>query len=129
MLTLNLDDVKQHTDIPCHAEKLLSKSEKEITFNLTLLINDDEMLEASTYVVYANTARGPAKGGIRISPNVSLEETRDLAERMVLKTALVGIPFGGGKSGICLDPKTLTKFQKLAVIKEFVHVLSLDLLA
>jgi len=47
--------------------------------------------------VYYNTVRGPAKGGIRLAPDVTLDETRDLAERMVWKTALARIPFGGGK--------------------------------
>ncbi len=79
-------------------------------------------------MVYHNTARGPAKGGLRIWPTVSLEHTRDLAELMTWKTALVGIPFGGGKSGIALDPRTLPQATKTAIIKEYVHMISAELL-
>jgi len=52
----------------------------------------------------------------------------ELAEKMVWKTALVGIPFGGGKSGIALDPTKFSRMQKTAVLKEFVHVLRPELL-
>ncbi|MEW6359807.1 MAG: Glu/Leu/Phe/Val dehydrogenase [Planctomycetota bacterium] len=129
MPTVNFDELRQYIAISKSAEKLLSKSEKEITFSLNLYKGEDQILEASTYVVYANVARGPAKGGIRIASSVTLEETRDLAERMVWKTALSGIPFGGGKSGICLNPKEISKFEKIAVMKEFVHMISLELMS
>ena len=129
MSSINFDELKAYIDIPQNAERLLSKSERELTFSLNLMIDGDKLIEASTYVIYANTARGPAKGGIRMSAHVTLEETRDLAERMVWKTALSGIPFGGGKSGICLDPKQLTPFEKTAVIKEYVHMINLELKA
>jgi glutamate dehydrogenase (NAD(P)+) len=127
MPSINFDELKQYVDVPRNAELLLRKSEKEITFSLNLYFGGDELLEASAYVVLANTARGPAKGGIRMAPNVALDEVRDLAERMTWKTAVAGLPFGGGKCGICLDPKTLTRFQKTAVMKEFVHVMQLEL--
>ena len=127
MPSLDFDALRDHVDIPKNAERLLSRSEKEITFSLNLNMGGDDLLETSAYVVFANTCRGPAKGGIRMASNVTLEEVRDLAERMTWKTAVAGLPFGGGKSGICLDPKTLTRFQKTAVMKEFVHVLGLEL--
>jgi len=127
MPSLDFDALRGHVDIPKNAERLLSRSEKEITFSLNLNMGGDDLLETSAYVVFANTCRGPAKGGIRMASNVTLAEVRDLAERMTWKTAVAGLPFGGGKSGICLDPKTLTRFQKTAVMKEFVHVLGLEL--
>jgi len=128
MPSIDFDSLKEFVDIPVNAERLLRKSEKEITFSLNLYLGGDEMLEASAYVVFANTVRGPAKGGIRMSTGVTLDEVRDLAERMTWKTAVAGLPFGGGKSGICLDPKRLTQFQKTAVMKEFVHMMRLELM-
>ena len=107
--------------------RLLSRPEKETYFNLSLKIGPDKVIQADSYVVYFNTVRGPAKGGIRMAPDVTLDETRDLAERMLWKTALARIPFGGGKSGIAIDPKKLSRFEKTAVIKEYVHVMNLDL--
>ena len=73
--------------------------------------------------------RGPAKGGLRIWPSVTLEHTRTLAELMTWKTALVGIPFGGGKSGIALDPRQFPRANKSALIREFVHIIREELYA
>jgi glutamate dehydrogenase/leucine dehydrogenase len=54
---------------------------------------------------------GPYKGGIRFHPNVSLDEVRALATLMTIKTAAVGLPLGGGKGGIAVDPKSLSQAQ------------------
>jgi len=127
MSSVDFEKLKRCIKIPEAAERILTKREKEISFNLTIMLDENTVIEGDCYVVYHNTARGPAKGGIRFSPMVTLEETRDLAERMVWKTALAGIPFGGGKSGIRLDPTKITRFQKTAVLKEFVHMIQWEL--
>ena len=127
MSNIDFSLLRKYTDISASAEQLLSRPERETYFNLNLKIGPDRILRADSYVIYFNTVRGPAKGGIRMAPDVTLDETRDLAERMVWKTALARIPFGGGKSGIALDPKKLSRFEKTAVIKEYVHVMNLDL--
>jgi glutamate dehydrogenase (NAD(P)+) len=113
--------------VPEAARRLLSKPEKEIHFALSLKTSDYELLEGNCYVVYHCTARGPAKGGLRMSADATLDETRRLAELMSLKTALAGIPFGGAKSCLSIDPSGLNRFEKTAVIKEYVHVLRLEL--
>ncbi|MDP1884774.1 MAG: Glu/Leu/Phe/Val dehydrogenase [Candidatus Moranbacteria bacterium] len=56
-----------------------------------------------------NDARGPFKGGIRFHPNVSYDEVRALSAWMALKTAVVGIPLGGGKGGVIVDPRELSE--------------------
>jgi len=119
--------LRTYADISANAEQLLSRPERETYFNLNLKIGPDRLIRADSYVVYFNTVRGPAKGGIRMALDVTLDETRDLAERMVWKTALARIPFGGGKSGIAIDPRKLTRFEKTAVVKEYVHMMALDL--
>ena len=60
------------------------------------------------YRVQHNNKLGPYKGGIRFHPNVSLEEVRALATLMSLKTAAVGLPYGGGKGGVSVNPRDLT---------------------
>src|SRR5487761_1238747 len=60
------------------------------------------------YRVQHNSKLGPYKGGIRFHPDVSLDEVRALATLMSLKTAAVGLPLGGGKGGITVNPKNLT---------------------
>lgn len=71
------------------------------------------------FTVIDNTARGPAKGGIRMTPTVSIEEVARLARTMTWKCAVASLPFGGGKSGIIADPKQLTQEQKTNIIKAF----------
>jgi len=124
---VDFEALRRHIDVPDSAVRLLSKTEKEIDFDLNLVRDDGSLIEADCHLVYANTVRGPAKGGIRFAPGVTLEETRDLAERMVYKTALAGVPFGGGKAAIAMDPHSLTRFEKVAVMKEFVHMIDLEL--
>lgn len=63
------------------------------------------------YRVQHNSKLGPYKGGIRFHPQVSLDEVRALATLMSIKTAAVGIPFGGGKGGVAVDPGTLTEAE------------------
>ena len=73
---------------------------------------DDGSLSIYTgYRVQHNTARGPAKGGIRFHPQVSLSEVKALSFWMTLKCALLGLPFGGGKGGVCVDPKGLSVLE------------------
>jgi len=127
MSTVDFDALMAYTDIPQAAVQLLSKPEREIYFNLNLKLGPNQLLQADSYLSIYNTCRGPAKGGLRIAADVTLEHTRDLAERMVWKTALARIPFGGGKSAIALAPAQLGRFEKTAVIKEYVHMLSLEL--
>ena len=125
--SVDFDVLQQYTTVPEAAVRLLTRSEKEISFGLNLPHAEHDLIQADCCVVYFSTVRGPAKGGIRFAPEVTLDETRDLAERMVWKTALTGIPFGGGKAGIALDPRTLTRFEKIALMKEFVHMIRLEL--
>src|SRR5947209_18636535 len=60
------------------------------------------------YRVQHNIARGPAKGGIRFHPNVTLDEVKALASWMTWKCATVGIPYGGGKGGVVCNPKKMS---------------------
>ena len=127
LTNIDFDSLRKYLPVPESAERLLSRSEREICFDLNLVRDDGSLIEADCFLVFANTVRGPGKGGIRFSSTVTLEETRDLAERMVYKCALTGIPFGGAKSGIAMDPKALTQFEKVAAIKEYVHMIGLEL--
>ncbi len=71
------------------------------------------------FLVIDNTALGPAKGGIRMTPSVNLEEVARLARAMTWKCALAELPFGGGKSGIIADDKQITPQKKKELIKAF----------
>jgi glutamate dehydrogenase (NADP+) len=73
---------------------------------------DDGSLRIFTgYRVHHNDMRGPTKGGIRFHPDVSLDEVKSLAFWMTIKCAVVGIPYGGGKGGVIVDPKELSRLE------------------
>jgi len=128
MPAVDLTKISRYTEIPDDALALLSRPERQVRINLNVRTEDGSLKMGDLYLVYYNTARGPAKGGIRFAPDVTMEETTELAERMVWKTALVGIPFGGGKSGIAIDPRQVTRMQKAVIMREYVHVLQEELL-
>jgi glutamate dehydrogenase (NAD(P)+) len=71
------------------------------------------------FIVHHNFALGPCKGGIRMTPGVTLDEITALAMEMTWKCALIGVPFGGGKSGIVADPEQLTPHDKETLIRSF----------
>ena len=73
------------------------------------------------YRVQYNDARGPYKGGIRFHPNVSLDEVRCFAALMTWKTALMNIPFGGGKGGVQVDPKLLSEGELERLSRAFIR--------
>ncbi len=124
---VDFDALQEFVDISDAARRMLSKPEKEIHFNLHLKTSSNGLIEGDCYVVYHCTVRGPAKGGLRMSAGVTLDQARRLAELMTLKTALAGIPFGGGKSCLSIDPAALSRFEKTAVIKEYVHMIRMEL--
>jgi glutamate dehydrogenase (NAD(P)+) len=84
------------------------KPKREIVVEIPLRRDDGKYVSYQGYRVQHNDARGPFKGGLRFHPTVDINEARTLAHLMSLKTAVVNIPFGGGKGGIRVDPKQLT---------------------
>lgn len=76
------------------------------------------------YRVQFSNARGPYKGGIRFHPDADEDEVSALAAMMAIKCAVVGIPFGGGKGAIAVDPKKLSRTEIHALSREFVRAFS-----
>jgi glutamate dehydrogenase (NAD(P)+) len=88
--------------------KILRLPGREITVHIPVQMDDHRIEVFTGYRVQHSIARGPAKGGIRYSPDVTLDEVRALASWMTWKCAVVNIPFGGGKGGIICDPKKMS---------------------
>ncbi len=76
------------------------------------------------YRVQHNSKLGPYKGGIRFHPNVNLDEVQALATLMSLKTAASSLPLGGGKGGIAVDPKTLSKAELEELSRDYARQLA-----
>jgi glutamate dehydrogenase (NAD(P)+) len=88
---------------------------RELTVYIPVMMDDGNYQVFTGYRVQHNFARGPAKGGVRYSPDVTLDEVRALAAWMTWKCAVVNIPFGGAKGGIICDPRQMspTELERL----------------
>ena len=101
--------------------KFLDPKERiEITIN-PVLPDSSMMIHIKVFVVRHNDTLGPSKGGIRMAPDLSLDDIAGLAMEMTWKTSLIGVPFGGGKAGISYDPRMLSPKAKEIVIRSFVR--------
>ncbi len=86
----------------------LKKPKRILQFSLPVKMDDGKLKVFEAYRVQYNDARGPFKGGIRFHQQVNLSEVKALAFWMAMKTATVGIPMGGGKGGVVVNPKKLS---------------------
>jgi glutamate dehydrogenase (NAD(P)+) len=88
---------------------VLQECKKAVVVSVPVTMDDGTIQALEGYRVTHNIARGPSKGGIRYHPDVELDEVKALAMWMTWKCALMGIPFGGAKGGIAVDPKKLSQ--------------------
>jgi glutamate dehydrogenase (NAD(P)+) len=88
--------------------RILRTPTREITVYIPVQMDDGHLEVFTGYRVQHSIARGPAKGGIRYAPDVTMDEVRALASWMTWKCAVVNIPFGGGKGGVICDPKKMS---------------------
>ncbi len=104
---------------------VLRNCKRELTVNFPVKMDDGSIRVFQGYRVQHNIARGPAKGGLRFHPSVSLDEVRALAMWMTWKCAVVGIPFGGAKGGVICDPKRLSTSELENLTRRFATEISL----
>jgi glutamate dehydrogenase (NAD(P)+) len=91
--------------------QVLKNTKRQLIVSIPVKMDGGETRVFEGYRVQHNIARGPAKGGIRFHPNVSLDEVKALASWMTWKCATVGIPYGGGKGGVICDPKSMSQAE------------------
>src|SRR5258706_3180479 len=92
-----------------NTRRILREVKRELTVHFPVHHDDGSVRLYTGYRVQHNINRGPAKGGIRYSPDVSLDLIKALAMLMTWKCAVVGIPYGGAKGGVIVDPASLTQ--------------------
>ncbi|MFO0036248.1 MAG: Glu/Leu/Phe/Val family dehydrogenase [Planctomycetota bacterium] len=100
--------------------KRLKMARRELTVQVAVEMDDGRQETLVGYRVQHNNARGPMKGGLRYHWEVDLDEVRALASLMTWKTALVNIPYGGAKGGICVDPRELSRKEMERITRKFV---------
>ena len=108
---LRLDNAFSHADINIESVEKLKYPKSIIEVSLPVRRDNGSLSIFTGYRVHHDDARGPTKGGIRFHPAVTLDEIKALAFWMTIKCAVVGIPFGGAKGGVVVDPKVLSRME------------------
>src|SRR5271169_2887226 len=105
-------------------QKVLRSPSREIIVHIPVSLDDGRLEVFTGYRVQHSIARGPAKGGIRYAPDVTLDEVRALASWMTWKCAVTNIPFGGGKGGVICDPSLLSPGELERITRRYTAELS-----
>lgn len=105
--------------------QILRMPKRELAVNFPVRMDDGRIKTYTGYRVQHNVTRGPAKGGIRYSPDVTLDEVRALAMWMTWKCAVVGIPYGGAKGGVICDPKNMSSSELERMTRRYATEISI----
>ncbi len=103
--------------------EILSHPKNEIIVNFPVSLDDGTKRVFTGYRIQHNNLLGPYKGGLRFHHDVDLDEVKALAAWMTFKTALVGVPFGGAKGGVTIDPAQFSEPEMRGIVRRFTHAL------
>jgi glutamate dehydrogenase (NAD(P)+) len=106
-----------------NVQSILEKTANEIIVHFPVKMDDGRIEMFTGYRVQHNNALGPFKGGLRFHPSVDIDEVRALATWMTWKTALAGVPFGGAKGGIQIDPANYSMEELERITRRFTFAL------
>jgi glutamate dehydrogenase (NAD(P)+) len=112
-------------DLDESARCVLREIKRELIVHFPVEMDDGGFQVFTGFRVQHNIARGPAKGGLRYHPAMTLDDARALAMYMTWKSAVVDLPFGGAKGGVIVDPKTLTVSELERLTRRFTTEISL----
>jgi len=118
------DLAAEHLNLDPGIRQVLREPRRALTVTFPVKMDDGMVRVFTGYRVQHNLGRGPAKGGIRYHQNVSIDEVKALAMWMTWKCAVVGIPFGGGKGGVIVDPKKLSLKELEALTRRYTTEIS-----
>jgi glutamate dehydrogenase (NAD(P)+) len=104
-----LDETAELMGLAPGVHEVLRAPKRSLSVSVPFRCDDGSVKVCMGYRVHHNVTRGPAKGGIRYHPTVDLDEVKALAMWMTWKCAVAGIPFGGAKGGVAIDPKGLSR--------------------
>ena len=121
---LRLDHAAQFATIAPESVERLKHSKSVVHVSIPVRMDDGSLRIFEGYRVRHGDTRGPTKGGIRFHPQVHLGEVKALAFWMTCKCAVAGIPFGGGKGGVIVNPKELSRMELERLSRGFVQQLA-----
>ncbi|HMK37904.1 MAG TPA: Glu/Leu/Phe/Val dehydrogenase dimerization domain-containing protein, partial [Bacteroidota bacterium] len=104
--------------------ELLSWPQREFRCTLQVRKDDGRIDNYHAYRIQYNYARGPAKGGIRFHPDETVDTIRALASWMTWKTAVVDLPLGGAKGGVCCDPKSMSPRELEGLSRAYIRAIA-----
>ncbi|MNU73042.1 Glutamate dehydrogenase [compost metagenome] len=125
-----IDSVRQQFDKAADAmnlnadiRKILGQTNNELVVHFPVRLDNGSVEVFTGYRVQHNNALGPYKGGLRYHPEIELDDAKALAIWMTWKTSLAGLPYGGGKGGIQIDPSKYSKAELERITRRFTHAL------
>ncbi|MDI6601995.1 MAG: Glu/Leu/Phe/Val dehydrogenase [Thermoanaerobacteraceae bacterium] len=104
--------------------EILSKPQRFLEVAIPVKMDDGSVKVFTGYRSQHNRALGPTKGGIRFHQNVSADEVRALSIWMTFKSSLLGLPYGGGKGGVIVDPKTLSQGELERLSRGYINAIA-----
>lgn len=117
---LYFDRAADQLAIPASYRRLLATPHREVKVEIPVEMDNGDLETLIGYRVQHDKSRGPMKGGIRYHSDVDLDEVRSLAALMTWKTALMNLPYGGAKGGVCVDPRKLSERELERITRRFV---------
>jgi glutamate dehydrogenase (NAD(P)+) len=114
-----LDQAARLMSLDPNVHEVLRNPKRALIVSVPIRMDDGTVRSFTGYRVHHNTSRGPSKGGIRYHPGVTLEEVKALAMWMTWKCAVVGIPYGGAKGGVVVNPKELSERELEALTRRY----------
>jgi len=121
---LQLEKALGKIDLDENTKNQLRKTEKVLTVSIPVKMDNSKVNVFTGFRAQYNTARGPAKGGVRYHPQVCFDEVKALAAWMTWKCAVVGLPYGGGKGGIICNPKELSEGELERMSRRYIYEIS-----
>ncbi len=106
---IQFDMAAEYLKLDAGLRQILRTPKRVMEVSIPVKLDNGQVKVFTGFRVQHNVARGPAKGGLRYHPNVTLDEVKALAAWMTWKTATVNLPYGGAKGGVVCDPKRMSK--------------------
>lgn len=119
-----IDTAAAKLQLPEHVTELLKRPKRVLSVSFPVRMDDGSVRIFEGYRSQHNDAVGPTKGGIRFHPDVTIDEVKALSMWMTFKCGVVGLPYGGGKGGVIVDPRTLSKGELERLSRAFMEAIA-----
>lgn len=119
----HLDDAAERLQLDPRIHKVLRTCERSLTVSIPVETDDGDVEVYTGYRVQHTSVRGPCKGGVRYHADVSIEEVTALAQLMTWKCAVLDLPYGGAKGGICVSPRNLSQTELRRLTRRYTYAI------